>query len=452
MPKRVLMMTYEFPPSGGGGVQRMAKFARYLPEAGWEPLVVCARPVHGRPTDPTLAEEVAGIEVVRTPARNPTAAIARVLAPLKLIRRSRTASAPVPASGPTAETAEPLPASSAAAPPVGGSRPPRSASIARRFTMDDAELWTGPAVRAAVREGRRAGVSAVVASGPPFSVLVAGARVARELGVPFIADMRDAWRDNPSAYYPRPEDREKALRLERAVVSAADVVLGVSAPIVDEAVELGARDARLLPNGFDSADLVLATPSTLPGLRLAFMGKIYRGHSDPWHLLEAIARLVATAPDLDIRLDLIGGADQHVASHVDALGLGDRVTLHGYLPHKQAAALAATADVGLVLIADVPGAKASVTGKLFEYLGMGLPVLVLGPTDGEAAKLVASSQAGWCVQPDDLDGIVGILRRLAQTKAEGEPLLHGNRASVDAYERRALAAKLATFLSEVSAR
>ena len=447
MPKRVLMMTYEFPPSGGGGVQRMAKFARYLPEAGWEPLVVCGRPVHGRPVDTTLAEDVAGVEVVRTSALNPTAAIARVLLPLKFITRRRTVTAP--AADPRTDTAGILSAVSAAAVPcAGGSRPPLSTRIARRFTMDDARPWTGSAVRVAVREGRRIGVDAVLASGPPFSVLLAGARVARELGVPFIADMRDAWRDNPSAYYPRPKDREKALYCERAVVSSADLVLGVCGPIIDEAIELGARNARLLPNGFDSADLVPVTPSKGSGLKLAFMGKFYH-LTNPWQLLEALAHLVSQAPDTDIHLDLIGAADQNVVSRVAALGLSNRVTLHGYLPHRQAAAFAAQADVGLILIADVPGAKAVMTGKLFEYLGMGLPVLVVGPTDGEAAKLVEATSAGWSVAPGDIRRIAEKLAELARSKSAGEPLRAAAPEVVMRYERRSQSAELAAILDEV---
>ena len=441
------MLTYEFPPSGGGGVQRMAKFARYLPEFGWEPFVVCAESVPGRPTDASLAEEVRDVAVIRTPPRNPTTTIAALLAPLKGLRgERRRGSATAPASAGDTATDSVPPSQSTQA------RPPLSARIARRLTLDDAQYWSGPAVRAAVKQGRTAGVSAVVASGPPFSVIAAGAQVAAELGVPLIADLRDAWRDNPSAFYPRPSDRERSLRLERQSLAAATVALGVSAPIVNEATEMGARDARLLTNGFDSADLVLAGPAHGPGLRLAFMGKLYRGHSDPWFLLEAIARLREHAPDVEITLDLIGSADEHVGARIRELGVEDRVHLLGYLPHKEAIAATARADVGLVLIADVPGARASVTGKLFEYLGMGLPTLVLGPVDGEAARLVEATRAGWSVAPDDVEGIAKTLLSLARSKEAGVPLPRATADTVARFERRALTGDLAAILDEVTAR
>jgi glycosyltransferase involved in cell wall biosynthesis len=439
------MLTYEFPPSGGGGVQRIAKFSRYLPEFGWEPLVVCARPIAGRPTDPSLVEEVRGVAVTRTAPLNPTTTIARLLAPFKPLSRALSRSA-------RAASVPAMDAASAAPSPAAKSRmrPPLSARISRRLTLDDAQYWAGPAVRAAIKLGRESGTSVVIASGPPFSVIVAGSRVAAKLGVPLVVDLRDTWRDNPTSFYPRQSDRERSLRLERESLAAATVVLGASAPIVIEAAEMGARDARLLTNGFDSNDLDCAVPSKGAGLHLAFMGKLYRGLVDPWFLLEAIARLRAIAPDAYITLDLIGSADEHVSARVRELGLEDRVHLRGYLPHRQAIQAAACADVGIVLIGDVPGARASITGKLFEYLGMGLPVLVLGPVDGEAAKLVESIAAGWSVAPDDIDAIARTLLTLIDAKATGEPLRAASPDAVSRYERRSLSSDLAAILDEVT--
>jgi glycosyltransferase involved in cell wall biosynthesis len=180
------------------------------------------------------------------------------------------------------------------------------------------------------------------------------------------------------------------------------------------------------------------------------MGKLYRGLVDPRFLLEAIARLRVIAPDADITLDLIGSTDEHVGARIRELGIEDRVHLRGYLPHKEAIAATACADVGVVLIADVPGARASITGKLFEYLGMGLPALVLGPVDGEAAKLVESIAAGWSVAPDDAAAIAERLLSLARTKAAGEPLRAAPPDAVARYERRALSSDLAAILDEVT--
>ncbi len=431
MDRRVLILTYEFPPSGGGGVQRVAKFARYLPSHGWTPTVVCAEPVHGRALDESLAAEVEHVRVVRTPARHVATAVARAIAPAKRTVRPQN-------SAPTALV-----------PPTAARRPPVSSRIARWVAVpDDAAYWVGPAVRAAVRLGEAEGSQVVLASGPPHSVLLAGSRVARRLGVPFVADMRDAWRDNPVAWWPTPMHERRALAAERGVLRSADMVLAVSEPIAAEAREMGAREVMLLPNGFDPGDLPVRTPDPEGPLRAVFMGTVYRGHSDPEALLKAMSDAIGRGAD--IVLDLVGSVSSDVADAVRNAGLDGRVVLHGYLPHAEALGTVAVADVGLVLIADRPGAKASLTGKLYEYLGMGIPVLVFGPPNGAAATLVAEAKAGWAVAPEDIAGLSSLIQRLASAKKAGEMGLAPDRALIGQFDRRQQAQTLAGLLDRVT--
>lgn len=432
MPGDLLLITYEFPPSGGGGVQRVAKFCRYLPAAGWWPAVVAASPVAGRPLDESLESEVRGTPVVRVPGRHVASALARALRPLKALARRSGGGEGRLASGTSGV-------------------PALSGRLARFVAVpDDAAFWIGPAVRAGVDLGRERGASAVLASGPPHSALVAGARVARELGVPFVADMRDAWRDNPVKWWPTPAHEARSLALERGALASADVVLAVSEPIAAEAREMGAHEALVLPNGFDPADLPRWRPRTEGPLRVVFMGTVYRGHSDPGVFLKGMAEAVSRG--VDVTLDLVGAAPGSLSGDVAALGLADRVTLHGYLPHAEALAAAGAADVGLVLIADRPGAKASVTGKLYEYLGMGLPALVAGPSDGAAASLVHQARAGEVVAPDDPAAIAEALARLERAKRDGSLGRDLDAAVVAVFDRRAQAARLASVLDGLAGR
>jgi glycosyltransferase involved in cell wall biosynthesis len=433
MTRRVLILTYEFPPSGGGGVQRVAKFARYLRDNGWEPVVVTARAIAGRSRDESLARELEGVEVVRTPARHVSSAIARVISPVKaLLKRGRGA-------GPAAAGAT-------------GLRPTVSNRLARHLTLDDAQLWVGPASRAAVRIGRERGVEAVIASGPPFSVTWAGVRAARSLGVPLIVDLRDAWRDNPVAWFPDAESRRRSEDLERLVLGAAAVVTATTPTIVAEAREMGGRDVRHLPNGYDAADVVPWAPSADGPLRLTFMGKMYRGHSEPDALFTALARLRALRPDLEVRFEVIGDPLEDVARAAAQAGLQDAVTFAGYLPHREAIARLASADVAVSLIADRPGATGAIGGKVFEYLGVGIPVLVVGPLAGETASLVSRAHAGWALTPSDTDGLVALLADLADRKRSGAGLgVTPDSAVVESFDRRAQAAALAGILGEVTA-
>lgn len=438
----VVLMTYEFPPSGGGGVQRCAKFARYLPEFGWTPLVVTSSPVPGRPYDESLLEGIAGLSVARLRPLRVSTLAARALAPAKRARELVRKAGEAGSAGSPAQSGR---AGAQSAPGV-----PLSSRLARLVSMDDASWWAPAAARAGVSLGRAHGARAVVASGPPFSVTVAGARVARELGVPLVVDLRDAWRDG-AKWFPHDRARRHALAVERHVLAAADVVLAVTGVIAGEATELGAGDVRLLPNGYDSADIVATWhPQSAMPLRLVFMGRIYGSHSEPWDLIAALGLLRRTRPDVEIRLEFVGSVPDSVAAAAAANGVADRVACLGYLAHGDALARVAAADVAVILIADGPAAKASMTGKLFEYLAMGLPTLVLGPADGEAAKLVTSLSAGWVDEPHDVAAIAARLAALAAAKADGAPATRATGAGIARYERRALTGELAAVLDELA--
>jgi len=432
--RRVLIVTFEFPPSGGGGVQRMAKFARYLPEGGWTPVVVAAEPVVGRPRDDSLVSEVAHVQVVRTPSRHPSVAIASAIAPIK--RLVRGTPAPVGSEG------------AATKPPADG-RVSLSARIARRITSDDAQLWVDSAVKSALAVAAETPVDAVLASGPPFTVTEAGRRIASKLGVPLVVDLRDAWRDNPVAYYPSSAARKRSVELQRRVMAAATVVTATTPAIVAEAAEMGAARVEHLPNGYDPDDLSPWAPR--PGaLRLAFMGKVYRGHSDPWPLLDALGELKRRRPELEVTLEFIGERPAGVAEAATARGIGSAVSFTGYLPHHVAVRRLAGADVAVQLIADRPGAGAAIGGKVFEYLAVGIPVLVIGPAAGETAELVERVRGGVVVQPGDTDAIAAAVERYADAKATGALEHDPDRAAIERYDRCQVALDLARVLDSTT--
>jgi glycosyltransferase involved in cell wall biosynthesis len=434
--RAVLVISHEFPPSAGGGVQRVAKFARYLPDNGWWPVAVAGPVDLNRASDATLLDGLEDVRVVRVSAFDARRAVARLLAPLK--RADRAGIASHSGSGPAGGQAAGV---------------PLSTRVASWFSVPDhASFWIRPAVRAAVALGRHERVEAVFASGPPHSVLVAGSRVAAALGVPFVADMRDAWRDNPGVYYPTRLHRARALELERRVLSSAAAVTCVSEPIAAEARELGARDVSVVPNGFDPADLPVWSPE--PGdLRLAFMGHMYVPVTDPAPLLDAMVLAAAVAgPGARVTLDIIGPAAPFVADEVAVRGMQDRVRFLGYRPHAEALRLVAGADAGVVLIGDAPGSRAIYTGKIFEYLGVGIPVLLIGPTDGVAADLVREAGAGRVVAYGEPGRCAETLVELADAKSRGETPPAPDPAVVGRFDRREQAAVLASILERATAR
>lgn len=435
MPK-VLVITYEFPPSGGGGVQRWAKMCRYLPEAGWTPVVLAAEPVARRSRDESLLADVEGIEVHRIPHRHVASAIAASIEPLKRARRALEGSNAV--SGP--------PGATSGAAPV---RPPLSNRLARLIAVpDDAAFWRGRAERAAERIVRAAQVDAVVATGPPFSALVVGARAAARTGLPLVLDMRDGWDTNPVLRMPTRAHRWLSNRLERATLSIAKTVTCTAPAIAEEAARFGARRTLVIPNGFDPADLPVHEPDPDGPLTLVFMGKVYAGHSDPGPLFTALARLKGQGSS-DVRFEIIGSWPEGLEARAAALGIDDVVRFVPYLPHREALERTAKADVGVLLIADRPGAEGSCPAKLYEYLGMGMPVLIVGPDTGMPAAVLSETKGGVVIHPSDTERIVDQLLRYAHLKRSGEPLGRPDREAVAHYDRRRQAAMMAEVLTDV---
>ena len=449
--RTVLFVTYEFPPTGGAGVQRLAKFARFLPSHGWKPVVVSAEHVSGRNFDETLAEDVAGVRVVRTPARPVNAWISRALGFARGVRsrlRSR-GSAGTGAAGSSGAAGGAALAHASRVAATG--RAGRTEQLTRLLTVPDfAMLWVGPAVRAGIRLGRETGASVVFASGPPFSVLVAGSRIARALGVPFVADYRDAWRDNPNnTSYPSEWHRSRSLSLERSVLATATGVT-TAHPIADEIRELGGPEPRVIPNGFDPADLPKWSASPEPWLQVTFMGTFY-SVNDPLPVFQALksVREGAAGPAQDVRLRIVGSWAPHVEAVVAELGLDDAVEFQRYLPHHQALALLASSDVGLVVYADLPQLRASTPAKLYEYLGIGLPILFVGPTEGAAPGLVREAEAGRVAPYSDSSAIAEALAHFSAQKAAGTLGAVLRHDVVDRYDRRSQAEQLASVLEEV---
>ncbi|MDP2401411.1 MAG: glycosyltransferase, partial [Actinomycetota bacterium] len=378
----VLMIAYEFPPSAGGGVQRVMKLARYLPDNGWQPYVLCATPVRGTATDVGLLEQVRHVRARHLPDRDVASGVARAVAPFKrMLGRGRRAGSP--------SHGDPSAAVSAKA--------PFSTRVARSLFIDSAEPWSRLVPGAALAWARETQFDAVFASGPPHSGLVAGARVARLLGVPYIAELRDAWSGNEG--YTWPDGHRQALRskqFEREALLAAARVIAASEPISQYVRAVTGDDAVVVTNGFDPHDVPDWNPAPGP-LRVAFMGRFY-DTTDPSSFLDGVVQAIrAGGTASELRLDIVGPDSSTVRSQVSERGIDAHVSYHGFRPHDDALAIVSRADVGLVVLADRPGAEAIYTSKLFEYLGMGIPILLVGPQRGVAADLVREAHAGTVV-------------------------------------------------------
>lgn len=426
--RTLLMVSYEFPPVGGPGVQRVAKLAKYLPQHGWRPVVLTARAPKTRPLDESLLPDVAGVEVHVTAGVELASVVSRALHPLAGWRRRVPARPPADAGPATA--------------------PPLSTRLASWISVpDDRMAWRWIASGAAARLAEAVGADAVFSSAPPYTAHLVAMRAAR--GRPWVADFRDPWSASGHRFRPTAWHRARDVAWERRVVETAELITCISEPIAYSLVGTPKRPPVFLPNGFDPEDLPKRRPASGPPLRMVYTGTFY-GDRSPLPFLDALASLIARQPRLRQRIavELVGATSERFSGSVAARGLEGVVTLTGYRRHDEALAALATADVALLFIAPGAKSKATFTGKLFEYLGMRMPILAMAPP-GVAADLIAEARAGVVVPPDDAATIAAAIKRLVDEKGDGTLPAAVDEVQVARFDRRKQAEQLARLLDDL---
>ncbi len=429
-PTRLLVVTYYFPPSGGAGVQRPLKWVRYFRETGIEPVVLTVRAGAYPALDASLQADVpVGTTVVRTRAPDPFGLYGR------LTGRSRGEAV-------AARTGT-----------VGQSRslPERASRWARAnlFVPDARVGWVPFAVRAAHRLYRETPVDAVLTTGPPHSAHLVGRALARRLGLPWIADLRDPWTDihytgalGRSAWAQRLD-----ARLEASVLREASALITVTAPLQDAFAQKAGRPVALVRNGFDPADFPAVGPAPARGpFEVLYTGTLY---DVPHGLLEALAWLRGEGVDVPLRI--VGAAPEALVEAAARRGIADLVRFGPPVPHDEAVALMRAAALLLITVEAWSYAAGVVPGKTYEYLASGRPALGLGPADGDAAAVLRDTGGGTFRAPGDVDSIAAVLREHAAAWAAGTPRAGAPAEALAPYSRRVQTAAVARIVQDAVA-
>ena len=441
---RVLVIAYFFPPVGGVGIERTLKHVAYLPEHRWQPVVVTVAGSGYRIVDPaTEARVPAGVEVHRAGTFEP-AHLRRALG--RLVGRRGTVPSASPAPGPPSG-----PASGA-----GG----RLRAVANRvwggvipllFFPDDQALWARGATRVALRVHAAEPVAAVYSSSPPISGHLAAERVARRTGLPWIADFRDPWIGNAFARPLNPLHRRIQQRLEARIVAGADRVVVSTAGMREQfADRYPARADRIvhIPNGYDPVDLQVAAAERGDDgtFRLTYAGSLH-AMSELDLFLDGLQLLLDRRPEVRgrLRVDFVGwfsAANQAIAERRFP-ALQPVVRQVGFVPRDRAIGLQRASDAGLVIISGTGNRGVVATSKIYEYLGLDLPVLAVVPP-GEVRQILGGLDWGVVADPTP-EGVADGLERIMELPSE-----HRTADPERRYERRTLSAALAHLLDQVT--
>jgi len=319
------------------------------------------------------------------------------------------------------------------------------------FIPDARKFWIRPSARFLTRYLRQHPVDAIISSGPPHSMHLIALKLRKKFDLPWIADFRDPWTEID--FYDRLRLTRRADRkhrsLEQAVLKGADRVVVIGKSMAERFRELAGTDPVVLPNGYDEADFA-ATFAPQPGNKFTILhvGAMNRDRNHPvfWNALASLVRENREfAAAVEIRL--VGKLDYSVTESIRDAGLQDLTRSETYLPHNRIAQALQSASLLYLPINRTPNARMIQTGKIFEYLASGRPVLGTGPVDGDAAEILAESGAGKMIGFDDADGLKkALLDYFNRYKNDNLPVT----SPPPQYARRHLAGKLAQVMDDLA--
>lgn len=430
--KKVLVITYYWPPSGGAGVQRWLKFSKYLPEYGWQPVIYTPENPEAPVNDDSLQKDVhPETVVIKKRIREPYLLYKRFLGKASGDRIN---------AGFLAEQEKP------------DKKEGLSVWIRGNWFIPDArKFWINPSVRYLIPYLRNNPVDAVISTGPPHSMHLIARKLKKRLKIPWIADFRDPWTEID--YYnqlklTRRSD-QKHRNLERAVLQEADRVVVIGNTMAERFNTTQGITPVVISNGFDEADFTHKKGKAGTGFSIVHIGAMNqdRNHASFW---ETVAELVAEEPHLsaNLKIRLVGKLDHSVHRMISTHNLGEFVEIQAHLPHDQITDLLQSAAVLYLPINQTPNARSIQTGKLFEYLAAGRPILGTGPEDGDAAAVLKECRAGVMVGFNDKVRLKEVLKEWIRLYLKGK--LNMEFSGIETYSRRNLTGRLAEQLDQLN--
>ncbi|MCB0636306.1 MAG: hypothetical protein KDC54_06795 [Lewinella sp.] len=432
-PRKVLIITYYWPPAGGITVLRCLKIAKYLRDYGWEPIIYTAANAHYPTIDPSNEKDIPeGLTVLRQPIWEPYAWYKKLTGQAKDANVNNVFYVKDDKPGLLHRL---------------------SVWVRSNFFIPDARAaWIRPSVRFLVQYLKDHPVDAILSDGPPHTNTRIATLVSRATGIPWLADFQDPW--TQVDYYQLlsllPWADRKHHRQEQEAFQQARALTIVSPTWQQEIQAIGARNVHLLPWGFDPDDYPEPRPVALDHLTFTHIG-IMGYDRNPATLFSVVNELRETHPELAaaIRFQLVGQVDYSVRETYAEAGLSEQVLTPGSVPRAEALDRAMNSPILLLLLNQQDNARGRIPGKLFEYLAARRPILALGPPDSDVAAILSETGSGICLAYEDTQGIREALIdwwAQYQTSALSQPL----QGDISAYSIRELAGKVvARLLDEI---
>lgn len=439
--RKVLYISYYFPPSGGPSVQRTLRFLSNLSQFDWDQVILTTKNGDFPTNDPTLLNKIpANTKVYRT----------YIPEPYRLYRRL---------TGRKHGQAIDLSTLAVAENDSPGLAERFATFIRTWFFIPDARIgWLPFAFFVGLKIIRKEKIDLIFSSAPPNTVHVVASMLKRVTGKKWVADFRDPWIKYLVPKRNSSLPRKLDLALNRMVVKHADHLIWVGKGVRKEVEKTSGKKfvgkETIITNGFNELDFENLGLRHTGKFTIMHVGTLYIRY-DLTTLIKAIEKIYSTRDDFkrDFELVLCGSIDEQVRKKLENSKFQENIQFLGYLSHKATLARMLSSSLLLLYIIDSPEGKNIPTSKLFEYIGAKRPILALAPQDSEAAEILNRTKTGIVVPPADIEKIQNAILDLYQRWEENNTLiLPYDAKEVQQFESKNLTRKLVTIWNETSTR
>ncbi|MFA9194614.1 glycosyltransferase family 4 protein [Flavobacterium sp. FBOR7N2.3] len=424
--KKLLIITYYWPPAGGPGVQRWLKFVKYLPDFGVQPVVYVPENPTYPIVDENLFKEVSDKAIILKQKIFEPYQLASFLSKNKTKKMN---SGIIPNQ--------------------------KKQSFLDKvflwirgnlFIPDARFFWVKPSVSYLEKYIVENNIDTIVTSGPPHSLHLIGLELKQKLNIKWFADFRDPWTTigYHKALLLSDNAAQKHKELESKVLNAADTIIVTSKTTKSEFEVLTQKPIAVITNGFD-VEKVDKQPLDSK-FSLAHIGSFLSARN-PQFLWESLIELIAEIPDFKLHLEikLIGAVSQEVLDSITSFGLTDYLNNLGYVSHEEAIVHQRRSQVLLLIEIDSEETKSIIPGKLFEYMVSNRPIIAIGPNGSDFAEIITETNTGVFFDYSEKVKLKKLILDFYNQYLEGELQSHG--VGLQKYSRKNLTEQLVQLLN-----
>lgn len=423
--KRVLIITYYWPPSGGSGVQRWLYFTKYLRDANWEPIIYTVQNGEYPYTDSSLQQHIPDhLEVIKGPIWEPYALFKKLSGKKEQVNPSIFSEM------------------------ERGSWFKRFLLWIRgNFFIPDARMfWIRPSVHLLENYLKKHPVDFIVSTGPPHSTHLIARSLKRRLDIPWLADFRDPWTQIYSFKQLNLSKLSKRIhhRLEHSVLQEASLVVTVSPDCKKGLESLVNREVSVITNGYETFPKQNSVKDHSK-IKMVYAG-VLSADRNPGIFWKVLENYLSDNPAISEKFELIliGNIDPLIVSQLKVSGLSPFLQVLASMPHAQLQHYLFEAD--LLLLVGVPGNKGVITGKFFEYLYLQKPIYSISPDNSDVVTILKETEAGLNADYTDAEQLYSNLERLFEMVATNS--FPKNETKIANYSRKNLTTAISNLMSD----